>query len=519
MLGNPLIIFYIKFFSLKYDNLNIYNTLLVLSVFKSMSVQINYKTVSFKNKSSNLVFFVDENFNITLLKKFISSREYSFISDLLRINDKKKEIIAYDISSKKKIILASLKKKMTSSETEGLGAKFYDIFKDIKQNHFDINSESAKNTPKNFIGHFLHGIKLKSYGFEKYKSKKEKKSLIINIFGKNIPSLKDQIKFRAIENGTFFARDLVSEPGNILHPDEYAKRLYLLKKIGLKVNVYNEKKLKKLGMNTLLGVGQGSIRGSYLVTMEWRGLKDNSKPLAFVGKGVCFDTGGISLKPAKFMEDMTYDMAGSATVVGLMKSLALRKAKVNAIGVVGLVENMPGGNAQRPGDIVKSYSGKTVEILNTDAEGRLVLADALTYTEEKYKPKFIVDLATLTGAIIVSLGSEYAGLFSNDDKLSNQLIDVGEKTEEKVWRMPLNKNFDKLIDSKNADMQNINYVGGAGSTTAAQFLQRFILNKTPWAHLDIAGMAFSKYGGALNSGGATGYGVRLLNKLVEDYYE
>ena len=194
-------------------------------------------------------------------------------------------------------------------------------------------------------------------------------------------------------------------------------------------------------------------------------------------------------------------------------------AKINAVGVVGLVENMPDGNAQRPGDIVKSYSGKTVEILNTDAEGRLVLADALTYTEEKYKPKFIVDLATLTGAIIVSLGSEYAGLFSNDDKLSNQLIDVGEKTEEKVWRMPLNKNFDKLIDSKNADMQNINYVGGAGSTTAAQFLQRFILNKTPWAHLDIAGMAFSKYGGALNSGGATGYGVRLLNKLVEDYYE
>ena len=202
-----------------------------------------------------------------------------------------------------------------------------------------------------------------------------------------------------------------------------------------------------------------------------------------------------------------------------MKTLAIRKAKVNAVGVVGLVENMPGGNAQRPGDIVKSYSGKTVEILNTDAEGRLVLADALTYTEEKYKPKFIVDLATLTGAIIVSLGSEYAGLFSNNDKLSNQLINVGKKTDEKVWRMPLNENFDKLIDSKNADMQNINYVGGAGSTTAAQFLQRFILNETPWAHLDIAGMAFSKYGGALNSGGATGYGVRLLNQLIEDCYE
>ena len=484
-----------------------------------MSIQINYKAGPSKKKSSNLVLFVDENFNITGLKKFISNEEYSFIGDLLANNDKKKKIITYDLNSRRRIILISIKKKITTSEVEALGAKFYDIFKDIKQNHFDINSETAKNTLQNFVGYFLHGLRLKSYIFDKYKSKKEKTNLIINILGKNIPSLKHQIKFQAVENGTFFARDLVSEPGNILHPDEYAKRLNSLKKIGLKVNVYDEKKLKKLGMNTLLGVGQGSIRGSYLVTMEWKGKKDNSKPVAFVGKGVCFDTGGISLKPAKFMEDMTYDMAGSATVVGLMKSLALRKARVNAIGVVGLVENMPGGNAQRPGDIVKSYSGKTVEILNTDAEGRLVLADALTFTEEKYSPKFIVDLATLTGAIIVSLGSEYAGLFSNDDKLSKQLIDVGEKTEEKVWRMPLNKNFDKLIDSKNADMQNINYVGGAGSTTAAQFLQRFILNKTPWAHLDIAGMAFSKYGGALNSGGATGYGVRLLNKLIEDHYE
>ncbi len=202
-----------------------------------------------------------------------------------------------------------------------------------------------------------------------------------------------------------------------------------------------------------------------------------------------------------------------------MKNFALRKAKINAVGVVGLVENMPGGNAQRPGDIVKSYSGKTIEVLNTDAEGRLVLADALTFTEKKFRPQLMVDLATLTGAIIVSLGSEYAGLFSNDDKLSNQLINAGENVDEKVWRMPLNKNFDKLIDSKNADMQNINYVGGAGSTTAAQFLQRFVLKKTPWAHLDIAGMAFSKYGGALNSGGATGYGVRLLNNLIEDNYE
>ena len=339
------------------------------------------------------------------------------------------------------------------------------------------------------------------------------------VFKKKIPTKIKNNRFTSLLEGTNFTKDLVSEPGNILHPDEYAKRILKLKKIGLKIKAYNEKELKKLGMGALLGVGQGSIRGSYLVTIEWNGNKSKNKPLAFVGKGVCFDTGGYSLKPAKFMEDMTYDMAGSAAVVGLMKTLALRKAKINAVGVVGLVENMVSGNAQRPGDIVKSYSGKTIEVLNTDAEGRLVLADALTFTEKKFKPRFIVDLATLTGAIIVSLGSEYAGLFSNDDKLSKQLLEAGKKVDEKLWRMPLHKNFDKLMDSKNADMQNINYVGGAGSTTAAQFLQRFIINKTPWAHLDIAGMAFSKYAGALNSGGATGYGVRLLHKFVEDNYE
>jgi leucyl aminopeptidase len=485
-----------------------------------MTIQINYKTSYSKKVSSNLVLFVDEKFNISGLKEYISNSEFSYISDLLKNSDLKKDLLVFEINSKKSIFLASIKKDITTSDIENLGAKFHSYINYDKKNEYYVNSDTASSKIKNFVGYFLHGIKLKSYEFNIYKSKKNKKLVSINVIGnKNKISSQDQLRFRALEEGTFFARDLVSEPGNILHPDEYAKRINSLKKFGLKINIYDEKKLKKLGMNALLGVGQGSIRGSYLVTMEWNGAKNNSKPLAFVGKGVCFDTGGISLKPAKFMEDMTYDMAGSATVVGLMKNLAVRKAKINAVGVVGLVENMPGGNAQRPGDIVKSYSGKTIEILNTDAEGRLVLADALTFTEKKFKPRFMVDLATLTGAIIVSLGSEYAGLFSNDDKLSNQLMKAGEEVDEKLWRMPLHKNFDKLIDSKNADMQNINYVGGAGSTTAAQFLQRFILNKTPWAHLDIAGMAFSKYGGALNSGGATGYGVRLLNKLIEDDYE
>ena len=485
-----------------------------------MTISINYKSGAIKKTSTNLILFVDEKFEVSHLKKHISKIEFIYISDLLKNNNSKKKILIFEISSKKRIILVSIKKDIKNYDAENLGAQLFGFLDQKKKNEYLINADTVNCKIENFIGHFVHGLKLKSYQFNKYKSKKNVNLISINVFAnKNKLSLKEQLRFKALEEGSFFARDLVSEPGNVLHPDEYAKRINSLKKFGLKINIYDEKKLKKLGMNALLGVGQGSIRGSYLVTMEWNGLKNNSNPLAFVGKGVCFDTGGYSLKPAKFMEDMTYDMAGSATVVGLMKNLAIRKAKINAVGVVGLVENMVSGNAQRPGDIVKSYSGKTIEILNTDAEGRLVLADALTFTEKKFKPKFIVDLATLTGAIIVSLGSEYAGLFSNDDKLAKQLLEAGNKVEEKLWRMPLHKNFDKLINSKNADMQNINYVGGAGSTTAAQFLQRFILNKTPWAHLDIAGMAFSKYGGALNSGGATSYGVRLLNKLIEDDYE
>ena len=485
-----------------------------------MPIQINYKSSDFKKITNNLIVFADEKFDVRPLKKYISSSELSYIADLLKNSDLSRNLFVFELNSKKKIVLISIKKNLKSFDIENLGSELYTRLNYGRNSTYEINTDTITGKYNNFLSYLLHGFTLKSYEFNKYKTKKEIRLITLNIFGnKNKPSAKDQLKFKALEEGIFYARDLVSEPGNILHPDEYAKRLKSLKKHGLKVNIYDDKKLKKLGMNSLLGVGQGSIRGSYLVTMEWNGLKNNSKPLAFVGKGVCFDTGGYSLKPAKFMEDMTYDMAGSATVVGLMKNLALKKAKINAVGVVGLVENMVSGNAQRPGDIVKSYSGKTIEILNTDAEGRLVLADALTYTEKKFKPKFIVDLATLTGAIIVSLGSEYAGLFSNNDKLSQQLLDAGDKVKEKLWRMPLHENFDKLINSKNADMQNINYVGGAGSTTAAQFLQRFILNKTPWAHLDIAGMAFSKYGGALNSGGATGYGVRLLNQLIEDNYE
>jgi len=486
-----------------------------------MTIKINHINTSSNKLSANLVLFVDEKFNTENLKKYISSAEFSYLNDLVKTCDLKKNLLVFEVSSKRKIILISVKKNLETSDVENLGAEFYTYINDRNKDEFNITADTIKSKINDFIGCFLHGLKLKSYEFNIYKSKKEKKIFLINIIGKkNKLTIKNELRLKAIEEGTFFARDLVSEPPNVLNPKEYTSRLLKLRKLGIKVTVYNESQMKKLGMHSLLGVGRGSINESFLVTLEWNGnKKDKKRPLSFVGKGVCFDTGGISLKPAKFMEEMKYDMAGSAVVAGLIQTLATRKAKVNAVGVVGLVENMPGGNAQRPGDIVKAYNGKTIEVLNTDAEGRLVLADALSFTEKKFKPRFMIDLATLTGAIIMALGEEYAGLFSNNDDLSDKIFKVGEKVKEKVWRLPLHDNYDKLISSTIADMQNINYSGGAGSITAAQFLQRFVTNKTPWAHLDIAGMAFSKKAANLNPGGATGFGVRLLNQLIEEHYE
>ena len=486
-----------------------------------MSIQINYKNSGLKKPLTNLVLFADEKFNISNLKKYISDSEFFYINDLLKTFDLKKNLLIFELNSKKKIVLISVKSNLETSDIENLGAEFYERINHENKNEYFVNSDSIKSKNENFIGYFLHGLKLKSYEFNLYKSKKEQKLISINVIGnKNKITVKNELRFKAIEEGTFFARDLVSEPPNVLNPKEYTSRLLKLRKLGIKVTVYNEAQMKKLGMHSLLGVGRGSVNESFLVSLEWNGnKKDKKAPLSFVGKGVCFDTGGISLKPAKFMEEMKYDMAGSAVVVGLIQTLATRKAKVNAVGVVGLVENMPGGNAQRPGDIVKAYNGKTIEVLNTDAEGRLVLADALSFTEAKFKPRFMIDLATLTGAIIMALGEEYAGLFSNNDDLSDKIYKAGEKVKEKVWRLPLHDNYDKLMNSSIADIQNINYSGGAGSITAAQFLQRFVTKKTPWAHLDIAGMAFSKKAANLNPGGATGFGVRLLNQLIEEHYE
>ena len=462
-----------------------------------------------------------------ILTKNIVQKINSFLG-VLKVKKNGEDISSFDISEKQKCFIIKVKTKYNSYNPQESGGSFFSYLKKIKDiNNIDLYPDSLdfdKEKLVSFFSQFIFGFNLKSYTFNKYKTlnkgKIDKKINFIIITSNKEKIEKKYKYYNAIKEGVFLSRDLVSEPPNVLNPKTYVREIQKLSKLGLKIKSYNEKELRKLGLNALLGVGQGSTNETYLVTIEWKGKKNSLKnPLAFVGKGVCFDTGGISLKPPKFMEEMKYDMAGSAVVVGLLKSLALRKAKINAVGVVGLVENMPGGSAQRPGDIVKSYSGKTIEILNTDAEGRLVLADALSFTEKKYKPKFIIDLATLTGAIIVSLGEEYAGLFSNNDELSKNIFKASENVNEKVWRLPLHKNYDKLMNSTIADVQNINYAGGAGSITAAQFLQRFILKKTPWAHLDIAGMAFSKKAANLNPGGATGFGVRLLNNLVKKFYE
>ena len=366
------------------------------------------------------------------------------------------------------------------------------------------------------------GAALRAYRFDRYRTKEkpeDKPKLTSLAFLAAEPAAAETAwkPLAGVAGGVFITRDLVSEPPNVLNPAEMAERCHKLGELGVHVEVLGPKEMRELGFGALLGVAQGSVNEPRMVVMRWNGGVPGSKPVAFIGKGVTFDTGGISIKPAGGMEDMKWDMAGAGAVIGLMAALAGRKAKVNAVGLVGLVENMPSGTAQRPGDVVKSYSGQTIEVINTDAEGRLVLADVIWYCHQKFDPQFMVDLATLTGAIIISLGHEHAGLFCNDDALSDRLIAAGKETGEKVWRMPLDEEYDKQIKSDIADMKN---VGGrpGGSITAAQFIKRFV-NDKPWAHLDIAGMAWSTKDSAITPKGATAFGVRLLNRLVAEHYE
>ncbi len=371
------------------------------------------------------------------------------------------------------------------------------------------------------------GAALRAYRFDRYRTKEkpEDKPTLAKVTVLTSSAEKARTAWEplaAIANGVFLTRDLVSEPPNVLNPAEMADRCKKLTELGLKVDVLGPKEMAKLGFGALLGVSQGSVNEPRMVVMHWHGAggpgkKGKDKPVCFVGKGVTFDTGGISIKPAGGMEDMKWDMAGAGTVIGLMAALAGRKAKADVIGLVGLVENMPSGTAQRPGDVVTSYSGQTIEVINTDAEGRLVLADVLWYAQQKFDPKFMVDLATLTGAMIIALGHEYGGVFSNNDELAERLVEAGAATGEKLWRLPMHDDYDKQIKSEIADMKN---VGGrpGGSITAAHFIKRFV-NDKPWAHLDIAGVAWSGKDAPTAPKGATAYGVRMLDRLVADHYE
>ena len=371
---------------------------------------------------------------------------------------------------------------------------------------------------------FALGMMLRAYRFDRYKTRRDKdkdgepEHRTVRVVVEDPDAARDLYRAEAaVAHGVETARDLVNEPPNILGTEEFKDRAVALGEHGLTVEVLDEAQMRERGMGALLCVAQGSERPPYLVVMRHDGGSKGEAPIAFVGKGVVFDSGGISIKPGAGMGDMKGDMGGAAAVTGLMQTLAMRGAKSNVVGVIGLVENMPDGKATRPGDIVTSMSGQTIEVLNTDAEGRLVLADAITWVRETHEPRFVVNLATLTGAILVALGQERAGLFSNDDTLSKHLFEAGEATGERVWRMPLGKSYDKLIDTKNADMKNI---GGrfAGSITAAQFLQRFV-GETPWAHLDIAGVAMNSPASEYSQSWASGFGVRLLDRLVRDHYE
>ena len=407
-------------------------------------------------------------------------------------------------------------------EAEMLGGAMTGILQGLKVKEAAIAADlpCKQLAEAELAARLASGARLRSYSFTRYKSKKPEGVSLARLTLMSASAAAARRHFRpldAVAGGVHLARDLVNEPPNILFPVEFAGRARALAQHGVKIEILTPVQMKRLGMGALLGVAQGSGHDARIVIMRWEGGRRGDRPVAFIGKGVTFDTGGISIKPAAGMEDMKGDMAGAACVTGLMLALAKRKAKVNAIGAIGLVENMPDGKAQRPGDVVRSMSGQTIAVLNTDAEGRLVLADVLWYIQNRFKPQFMVDLATLTGAILVALGKEHAGLFSNNDELAQRLSAAGHAAGEKVWRLPLSPEYDKMIDHEVADVKN---TGGrnAGSITAAQFLQRFV-NGVPWAHLDVAGTAMDAPRNAINQSWGPGWGVRLLNRLVSDYYE
>ena len=470
-------------------------------------------SIKFKDNEINVLFYSDK--NILLTENFNSQKDLLNLFKKIIINESSNIILVR--SEKGNFLLVkrkTLDKDLTYKYLEELGGKIYNKIKSLGSSQLKIHENDISINERLALG-----ILLSSYKFENYKKNKIKQITNLKnvIFVCNQPSknLNKISEMQNIAKGVYTARDLVWQPPNILYPSSFANECKKLKKIGVKVTIYNEKQLQKIGMDALLAVGRGSRKDSQVVVMEWSGAKKDKKPMAFIGKGVCFDSGGLSLKPSKSMEDMKWDMGGAATVTGIIEAAALSKLKYNLIGVIGLVENMPDGDAQRPGDVVKSYSGQTIEVLNTDAEGRLVLADILSWTEKKYKPKFMINFATLTGAMIVALGSVRAGLFSNDKEISEAIFNSGEITGEKVWAMPLDDDYDQLIKTEIADMKNIGGPG-AGSITAGCFLKRHV-EKTPWAHLDIAGVTWQNKSTPSIPSGGVGWGVRMLYQLIKQY--
>ncbi len=479
-------------------------------------------------KSGNMVVFVTEGSKLSKSAGEIDKKTNGRLTQAMKVANfegKKEQVL--DVVAPgggfDRVVLMGLGQvdKLGTREVELLGGAIAGTLQGLKVKTASVSVDPTGAIIKadNFAALLASGANLRVYAFEGYKTKKTNNGLETMTFLTADPKAahKAFVPLEAICEGNHLARNLVNEPANILHPVEFANRAKALTKAGVQVEILTPAQMKKLGMGALLGVAQGSPHEARLVVMRWNGGKKGEQPVAFIGKGVTFDTGGVSIKPAAGMEDMKGDMAGAACVTGLMLALAKRKAKANVIGAIGLVENAIDGNAQRPGDIVKSMSGQTIAVLNTDAEGRLVLADVLWYVQSRFKPKFMVNLATLTGAIMVALGKEHAGLFSNNDELAKRLHDAGQDTGEKVWRLPLNAEYDKLIDHDVADMKNI---GGrfGGSITAGQFLQRFV-NNVPWAHLDVAGTAMDSVKSPINQSWASGWGVRLLSHLVEKHYE
>jgi len=480
------------------------------------------------NSNDNLVIIYSDK-NLLLKKKKLSTTEKNLIEKVEKLKKSKESFTDFftipDGKQIKKVLISKIKSKFGTSDTEALAGR---ILNQLERNKIEkvtviIEVDSNRKDLLRSIKDLTYGFLMKDYRFEKYKTITKKDFKILSLsFSFAVTQSEKKILENHIQmvKGIYLTRDLVSEPANELYPEKFVQLCNVLNKVGIKSEILNEKQIKKLGMNALMGVAQGSVKPPRVLVMKWNGKKDKNfaNPLSFIGKGVTFDTGGISIKPSGGMEDMKWDMGGAAVVAGLMYTLALRKSKANVVGIVGLVENMPDGNAQRPGDIVKSMSGQTIEVLNTDAEGRLVLADVITYVRKKYKPSLMIDLATLTGAIIVALGDRYAGLFSNSDSLAKKIQKSSISTQELVWRLPMDSKFDKLLDCSVADMKNITGTRGAGSITAAQFIKRFV-GEVDWAHLDIAGVTWSKRGTDYSRPGGTGFGVRLLDNFVKENYE